>query len=56
MNKLESYLEFLLELKDPNFTSYRKVLQKLYRTIKDINSTVLIVRFQPEEDEEEIIE
>ena len=31
-------------------------MQKLYKTIKEINSNILIIYYQPEEEEEDIIE
>ena len=51
VNDKESYIEFSLELKESNITSYCKALRILYKTIKDINSTTLIIQYQPEEEE-----
>ena len=49
-------MDFLLELKESNIILYYKILQKLYKTIKEIDSNALIVCYQPEEEEEDIIE
>ena len=35
---------------------YRKGLQKLYKTIKDINTMVLIIWYQLNEEEKDIVE
>ena len=56
INKTESYLKFLLELKEPNTVAYRKAIQCLYNIIIDINSTPLIIKYQLEEEEKEITE
>ena len=44
----------MIELKESNTASHRKVLQKLYKTIKEIDSIALIIWYQSEEDKEEI--
>ena len=49
-------MDFSLELKESNTSSYCKVLQKLYKTIKEIDLNALIIRYQPEEEENEIME
>ena len=54
MNKWESYFEYSLELKESNTSSYHKALQKLYKTVKEIDPTAVIIRYQSEEDKEEI--
>ena len=41
-----------MKLKESNITSYCKALQILYKTIKDIDSTILIIRYQPEEEKD----
>ena len=43
-------------MKDFTIASYHNVLQKLYKIIKEIDTNVLIIRYQPEEDEEDISE
>ena len=48
----ESYIELSLELKESNPSSYRKALQKMCKTIKDVDPTALIIRHQPEEEKE----
>ena len=44
----------MLDLKESNTISYYKVLQKLYKTVKEVDSTTLIICYQPDEEEEEI--
>ena len=56
INNRESYLDFSLELKKLNTSSYRKVLQKLYKMIKKIDSNILIIWYQLEEKENEVME
>ena len=39
-----------------NKTLYRKALQKIYKTIKEIDSNVLIIRYQLDNEEDDVVE
>ena len=56
MNNVESYLDISLELKEANTSLYQKAIQKLYKTIKEIDSTALIICYQPDKGENEVTE
>ena len=56
MNDKESYIKFSLDLEESNTASYCKVLQVLHKVVKDVDPTVLIIRYQPNKEEGEIVE
>ena len=51
VNPLETYFNFSLVLFESNTASYRKALQLLYKTIKQVDSNALIVQYKGENEE-----
>ena len=55
MSLYKAYFDFSLNLREANTASYRKMLQIIYKTIKQIDNSAMIIQYKDNK-EEAIIE
>ena len=51
INTTETYFNLLLNIPESNTAVYCKILQLLYKTIKEVDSSALIAKYKEEEEE-----